>query len=537
VTVPPDPLRALRLERRIRLAILGGAAALMLLGIHWGLPNVESWNGDDISPDKPLRVLYDWLRGAHKYPYLHWWLSALLYAPYVLALALLGQVDLGCLPRLVPTCFAAPVRDMTVLMVLSRLLSVAMGIGIVLGTERLARVLHGDRAAALAAAALCAGSATLVALAHTSNLDVPHVFWFTWSLVAAVRVWRRGASLDYLLFGVLAGCALSTKDTIAGAYVLPGLALAAVHVVRVARTEPARGAALLRRALLDRRFVALTLLPIAIFALVQNAIANPAGLVEHVRIWVEGGPVLREYRAHFQGVGHQGFRLALSLEGALGAPMAAFTGLALVVSPLRRRSLAAFWLPLASYGLLSIVPGFVEPRVVLPLLPMLAVAGGVLAADALRTRMPLRAVVAGGLAAAFGHELGVALNADLHLLRDPRYAAERWLAGNVDRDARIAALGGSDFMPRLERLGYAPVWFEPADIRAESIEARSYEYAVLTWPYHPHSDTVWQEALRNGQTGAPVVFDARPHTPLDRWFRTRLHPGLTRPRITVVRLD
>jgi len=281
---PPDPLHALRVERRIRLAILAGGAALMLLGIHWGLPNVESWNGDDISPDKPLRVVYDWLRGAHKYPYLHWWLSALVYAPYVAVLALLGQVDLGCFPHLVPTCFAAPVRDMTVLMVLSRLLSVAMGVGIVVGTERLARALHGGRAAALAAAAICAGSATLVAFAHTSNLDVPHTFWFTWSLLAAVRVWQRGALIDYVAFGVLGGCALSTKDTIVGAYIGTGLALAVVHFARAARERGGLGVGLLRDALLDRRFFALALLPIAIFALVQHAIGNPAELTKHVRI-------------------------------------------------------------------------------------------------------------------------------------------------------------------------------------------------------------------------------------------------------------
>jgi hypothetical protein len=33
-----------------------------------------------------------------------------------------------------------------------------------------------------------------------------------------------------------------------------------------------------------------------------------------------------------------------------------------------------------------------------------------------------------------------------------------------------------------------------------------------------------------------VVFDAQPVTALDRWFATRFHPGLVRPRITVVRL-
>jgi hypothetical protein len=92
-------------------------------------------------------------------------------------------------------------------------------------------------------------------------------------------------------------------------------------------------------------------------------------------------------------------------------------------------------------------------------------------------------------------------------------------------------------MPRLEQLGFAPVWFEPAAIRPRGLEVRSYEYAILTWPYHPDSDEAWQDALRDGRTGAPVLFDARPHTALDRWFGTRLHPGLTRPRITVVRLE
>lgn len=534
---PTDPLRTLRLERRVRLAILAVAAVLMLAGIHWGLPNVESWNGDDISPDKPLRVLYDWLHGAHKYPYLHWWINALLYAPYVALVGLAGQVELGCLPRLVPSCFSAPARDMTVLMVLSRLVSVAMALGVVLATERLARVLHGDRVAALAAAAICAASATLIAFAHTANLDVPHVFWFTASLVAAVRAWQRGALIDWLLFGAFAGCALATKDTIVGAYLLPGLALAGVQLARIARELRAGRVPLVRALLLDRRLLALALLPLAIFGLVQNALGNPAGVAEHVRIWVEGGPVLRDYRAHFHGVAHQAWRLALSLEAALGAPMAALSVAALCLAPLRHRALAAAWIPIVSYALFAIVPGFVEPRVVLPLLPLLAVTGGVLAAEALRARSPLRELATAAVALAFAHELGVALNADLHLWRDPRYAAEAWLDGHVDRDARIAALGGSEFMPRLERLGFAPVWFKPSAIQPHGIEVNSFEYAIVTWPYHPDSDEAWQDALRDGRTRAPVLFDVRAHTSLDRWFGTRFSPGLTRPRITVVRLE
>ena len=226
-----DPLRAARLERRVLGAIVVCSLALMAVGIHWGLPNLESWSGDDVAPEKPLRVLNDWLGGSHKYPYLHWWLNLALYLPWLAVVGLRGEVDLACFPRLRASCFEHPWRDMTVFMALSRLLSVAMGVGIVLGTRRLALALHGDRGAALLAAAIAAGSPLLIFFSHTANLEVPATFWLTWSLVAGVSVWRRGAPVDYALLGLLVACAMTTKDAIAGAYLLPGLALAGGGVV------------------------------------------------------------------------------------------------------------------------------------------------------------------------------------------------------------------------------------------------------------------------------------------------------------------
>ena len=114
--------------RRTLYWLLALVALLGLVGIQWGLPHVESWSGDDISPDKPLRVLHDWLFGYHKYPYFHWWLNAVLYAPYLATVTLLGQVDVGCFPRIRPECFAHPELHMTVFMVLTRLLSTAMAV-------------------------------------------------------------------------------------------------------------------------------------------------------------------------------------------------------------------------------------------------------------------------------------------------------------------------------------------------------------------------------------------------------------------------
>ena len=131
---------------------------------------------------------------------------------------------------------------MTVFIAISRALSVAMGIGTVLLTRRLALALHGERSAALLAAAIAAGSPVLIFFCHTSNLDVPATFWLTASMVAGVSLWRRGAYVDYVLFAVLAACAITTKDPILGAYILPGLALLGVHRARVgARPAPPAG--------------------------------------------------------------------------------------------------------------------------------------------------------------------------------------------------------------------------------------------------------------------------------------------------------
>ena len=531
----PDPLRAARLERRALAAIVALALVLMLLGIHWGLPNHESWNGDDLSPSKPLRVVHDWLRGNHKYPYLQWWLNLALYAPWLLGVAAAGELDLGCFPRLRAECFADPLRDMTVFMAISRLLSVAMGLGIVFGTRRLALALHGDRAAALFAALICAASPTLVFFCHTGNVDAPHVFWFTASLVAAVSVWRRGTPLDHAAFGLLAGCALATKDTVVGAYVLPGLALLGVHTLRVSRERGAHGAQLLRAALFDRRLVVLVASVVGVYALVQNALFNPSGLVEHFRIWTEGGPVLNYFRAHPVGPLRFLQRLLLSLEALLGAPMLALCAAGAAASAFAARRSLALWLPFLSYTGFSLLPAFVEPRVVLPLLPLLAVWGGVLASRLLRLRGAPRVLGAALLALVAGHEVLLALNLDRHMIRDSRYAAEAWLAENVPRGARVGTLSGSGFLPRLERMGYEVRVFLPGEVKPGALEAADLDWALLSSVGHPLADPSYLKDLRAGRLGYRVVFEVGQARPAGGWLETRQRPGVVSPRITVLR--
>jgi hypothetical protein len=533
---PPDPQRPARLERRALAAIVLAGLALMLIAFDWGLPNVHSWNGDDVAPEKPLRVVHDWLFGHHKYPYFHWWLNLPLYVPWLSVVALRGELDLGCFPRIRTKCFADPWRDMTVFIAISRALSVAMGVGIVLLTRRLALAVHGDRGAALLAAAIAAGSPVLVFFAHTSNVDVPMVFWFTASLVAAARIVDRGALLDYVLFAVVAGFAVTTKDPILGAYPLVALAILAVHFRRVGRETGLAGAALAKAGLRDRRLIALVGTLVGLYAVVQNVIFNWTGFVEHWTFWIEGSPVYNELRSRTPSLARFVRQFYLSLEGLVGGAVLGIctlgAGYALWKVP-RARWLA---LPLVAYFFVSLRPSFVEPRLVLPLLPIVAVWGGLLGARLLRSAVPaVRVAAAVALALALAHEYVATLHLDLRMLYDSRYEAEAWLEANVPKDERITALAAPAFLPRIDRMGYSVRWVALSDIQRGLVEGDGAEWLLLIDGGHPLSDRDYLEGIRAGRFGYEVAYLAKGSVPLPNWLGLRRAPGAVSPPIFVMR--
>jgi hypothetical protein len=534
--VPADPARAARLERRVLLAIVLLGLALTGLGFWWGLPNLHSWNGDDIAPDKPLRVLHDWLRGHHKYPYFHWWLNLPLYIPWLAVVALRGEVDLGCFPRLRSSCFADPWRDMTVFIAISRALSVAMGVGIVLATRRLALAAHGDRTASLLAAAIAAGSPVLVFFAHTSNVDVPVVFWFTASLVAAARLFERGATLDYVAFALLSGFAITTKDPILGAYPLLGVALLVAHVRRVGRETGLRGGALARRALLDRRLLLLVGILTGVYVVVQNVLFNFSGFVEHWNFWIEGGPVYNALRTRTPNLALFFWQFYLSLEGLLGAALLALCTAGAVYAVIRVPRTRWLLLPVVAYFAVSLRPAFVEPRLVLPLLPIVAVWGGLAGARILRAGAPaLRVAAAAALALALAHEYTGALHLDLRMLYDSRYEAEDWIAEHVPRDERLTALSAPAFLPRVERMGYTVRWVALSDIHRGLVEEDGAKWLILTDGGHPWSDRAYLDGIRAGRFGYEVAYLAHGPVPLLRWLDSRRAPGAVSPPIFVLR--
>jgi hypothetical protein len=224
----------------------------------------------------------------------------------------------------------------------------------------------------------------------------------------------------------------------------------------------------------------------------------------------------------------------VSLEGLFGLPVLALclagSAFALAAVPATR----VLVLPFLSYFVISLVPAFLEPRVVLPLLPLLAIWGGVLGSRLLRSGAVFRPLGAGLLALALAHELAVSLNLDLRMLLDSRYEAEEFLAAHAAPGSRVAALSGSKFLPRLGRMDYRVRWFEPGELRPGAIEADRFDWVVVAAGGHPFADRAYLDEIRAGRHGYELSYVARGGRPLPRWLETRYPPGAVSPEVFVL---
>lgn len=484
---------------RALLAIVAGALVLNLVGMDWGLPWGMSMSMDDVSPWKPLSLPWRWMESWHKYPYLHWFVNLAAYLPVLGWAAASGALDAACLPTILPTepCFRDGFRTLGILIGVSRVISALMGAGIVAAVYALARALRVERSGALIAAGFAAVSHALVVYAHLGNLDVPVTFWFTLSLLAAVRLADTGGRREALLFGALAAAALATKDPIIGAYALGGPLLWVLLARRSGRPVPP-----------ELPWLAASLL--VVYGLVQNVLLNPQGFVDHWSFWLPSGEFVSGQRETSRGLAHFLGEMREDAFAALGVPLALLALAGAAVALVRRERAAWLLVPAFSYVVFSIVLSrFSAPRFAIPLVPILAVLAGVGAAAALRLR-PMRWATAPVLLFCLGHGFLYAVHGDLLFLDDGRFRAEAWLVENAPEGARIASCSPAVDLPRLDFHGFEPIYVErPVDCLA-GLAAAAPEY-VLTSSASPG-------VFRRADHGYREVFRGRGTRNLSRWF-------------------
>lgn len=448
--------------RRAWLLPLGLYLLLAGTGLGWGLPNTESWSNDDIAPGSVLRV-GEWYRsGSYKYPYLQLLIDRVLYEPYLRLEAAAGHVQAACLP--VRRCLEDPPRQLGQMILISRLRSLFMGLGLLLLTAAVAGAAFGPQAA-FWAALLASVNETLGFYAKQGNLDVPYTFWFMASVWVYQRILRGAGPRHWLAFGTLAGAALATKEGIIGAYPLMGLAMVVAAwrgAGRPAQVGLAGG--------LARRVGLLAVGLFGVYGLAMNALFNRRGLLEHLRHWLQGEGVA-PYNDDYQGA--LWFASEIGSAAFFGAGWPLLLGLVAggalsLVGPATRRPAFTLALPLLSYFAFTIMPiRFIFPRFLLPVYlllaclaaPQLARLGRVALGTGSRPRHT-RLCAASLIALLLGYSACYSLNVGLAMRQDSRLHAEAWLAEHLEAGTQVVGLGSRGALPRLDTLALEAEWID-----------------------------------------------------------------------------
>ncbi len=230
-------MKLIREDRTVAWIVLVFALS-QIIAIGWDLPGSYSWENDGIAPrDFFAGIAINLTPGqGHRYPLFHNAVLGLLCIPILLPAAL--RADEWTLPSLMEQILTVPV--MTGCSLVAKLLSVLMACVALLVLAKIARRTVSAQAGRWAAV----WAATCLSFAYygrVSNLDGPFLMWTVLAidrLLAAADTRKRR---DYVLFGVLAGAAIATKDQAYAGFVLPGLIYLLLLPLRADRPFGPRG--------------------------------------------------------------------------------------------------------------------------------------------------------------------------------------------------------------------------------------------------------------------------------------------------------
>lgn len=269
--------------------IVAGTLVLHLVGVGWGLPASDGWDDDGIAPRDFLVGAYMTYRAGHyfTYPPLHLVFLTVITLPATL----LGLARTASLAPGDVVAELTRVPYMTTFAIAARLVTEGMAAGIVCVVAFIGEELWGRRAG-LWAAATASLNTVFVYYSHTSNLDVPYLFWtflsYLWIVRAIVR--REPARLrGAALFAVFA---VATKDQAYGAFLVT-LPVAIGLWLALEGPSPTRTS-------IARELVVSTLGAALVLSIIDGALVNPTGFAARVRFLT--GPASQDHTYYARNV-------------------------------------------------------------------------------------------------------------------------------------------------------------------------------------------------------------------------------------------
>lgn len=502
------------------------AATLLLIpGMTWGIPSatgpemIRGWDVDGVAGMAVLSELHNLLVDPSPswyvaYPMFHYLLQGAVYAPYVAGLVLTGGLasPLGEFPF----GFADPAGAIATLHVLSRVIAILMGAGIVTAAYLTVRRLS-TRGGALLAAAVVLTAEPLIYYSHTGNLDVPALFWISLALLLSVR-----ASIDGLTtrravgIGILSGIAVATKDQ-AYAVLVPGLLWLAVRHLRRQRDD---AATLTPASPPTAPLLALGASGALALAIAGGIVFWPGRFVAHVRY-------LLDFETSFANVRHPTYLTLLrdatpagmvalvgdtlhAVREAVGLPVAMLGLIALPLALARARETRMLAWSAVGLLVLAIFPiHHMQYRYALFPIYAMACCIGVAARLFAGRSAGYRAAAFGVAGAALAWEAVRAADFVRQQQLDARYPAGAYAAAHMAAGDEAGYFGGTHQLPHLPA-GVRPVWLFGDDADAVlDVRERRFRWIVVATDYfsaesRQHSaimpDSVF-DALVNGSYG------------------------------------
>jgi hypothetical protein len=443
------------------LAIIG---IFHVVGIGWGLPASDGWDNDGVAPRDFLPGLGATFTPGHYYTYppVHLALLALVTSPITIV-GFLRAPSHGVTDVVLELI---KVPYMTAIAYVARLVSCGMSLAIALFLGRIAQEIHAhafgtdpsaERAKRVAwcTAAFAGANVSFAYYGHTTNLDVPYLFWGIWALLEFTRTIARDEPRRLRRAFAFAVLAVGTKDQ---AYAMFLLAIPIAFVIW------GRWSALQEAALA-------VALAIGLFLVVDAVIFNPSGFIARVHFLT--GPASQdfaEYARNWTG------RLAIVIEfGRLFlfqyAPIVApliVVGFWLTVRGVRSRAQWALaLLPLLVALSFTICFNWsalrTNARFFLPQALVFAIYGGRAVEAAVFCRHKALRYVIGAVGLFAYYKVATV---PVSFLFDPRYDTEAWLREHVKPGETIETYGLNVYLPRFpEDAHVIRVGPEPLDKR------------------------------------------------------------------------
>jgi hypothetical protein len=441
--------------------VLAGAGVLFAVGLGWGLPASDTWDNDGVAPrDFLVAVAETFDKGSLDVAYLHLapvhlLLLTVLTLPITLvaALASHGTAPAALIHEIIQT------RYMTAIAWVARAVNVGMALGHIWALGKIGAELRGRRAGALVAA-ITSLNAAFVYYAHTSNLEVPYLFWASLALLELVRAMARNEPRRLRVFAILGALAIGTKDQAAGIFVVGAPAAVGFWWAKDAWASEHRKE-VTREALLALGVA------LAAFLIADEVVINPAGFVARVRYLL--GPASQDHAEYTRdGAGHIAALADMARHFAWFFPIAlaplSLVGLVAVLrgSDQRAAGLVPIFAAFSFTVAITLTALRTEHRFVLFPMEMLGVYAGLgldawLAAAEARTRNS-RWLASGAAGILLGWAAFKGVGVDAVLLFDPRYDAEGWMHEHVAPGDLIETYGINVYLPRF-----------PADARVERV--------------------------------------------------------------------